>query len=714
MEGATTSHIIHDQGENGVNGKAVKKSGKRIGYNYIILKSLKESQKNDVVKCLYIKSLTDFGICVIKEGTYGDSKDKDGRDIKDKLLWQKQLHQQLQDKVRLPRLLGSFEESGNYYLVLECIKGKSLYKVITENNAELRQGLLTGTRKGLKFLDCLVQLVTLLETLHKNQVVHRDVSAANFMITPKGKVAIIDMELSYSLQLQLPSPPFQLGTYGYMSPEQESMQPPAVAQDIYSVGAILLQVWTGISPTKLTNTPIEELYDKVQFFVPDKPFADIILQLLQPESIKRPSLQEVRQMILQYKDDLQRKRRRPVFKTAVFQQDQITATIQQVIGALASPLFADEEKGWFSEDVHAEKNADKRKINRSWFTSFHKGASGVLYMLSQAHRLGFNTSTVLPQIQHSIALVEEKYMSRIEQVSPSLHFGSSGIAACLAIAIKEGLIEPKTMYFDWIDRLLKVENPRLNIMNGIAGQGMALWNCQPFLSEVDSDKRISGYFDSIVNNQEKDGSWVNEIVDGKKRVTRGFANGVAGLIYFLLEYARRYKSKEALMSAQHGLSFLMKKAIWKNGVVRWRSTRGKEISPWWYEGGPGIALAFIKAYSLTGDHVYQEYGRGALYAHSPTVINNNLSQCEGLSGLGEIYLDAYRIFKDQEWLDRAGWIAQVIMQLKKENSVYGPYWLVEHERQPVADFMIGNSGIIHFLLRYCYPEKISFPLIGSE
>ncbi|WP_315816514.1 hypothetical protein [Paraflavitalea speifideaquila] len=55
-------------------GKVEKKAGKRVGYNYIIVKSYKESQKNDVVKCLYIKSLTNWGFCVIKEGVMGIRK----------------------------------------------------------------------------------------------------------------------------------------------------------------------------------------------------------------------------------------------------------------------------------------------------------------------------------------------------------------------------------------------------------------------------------------------------------------------------------------------------------------------------------------------------------------------------------------------------------------------------------------------------------------
>src|SRR5690242_18097136 len=118
MKQAITESITESISETESKGKVEKKAGKRVGFNYIIVKSYKESQKNDVVKCLYIKSLTDFGFCVIKEGSYGDTKDKNGRDIIDRLKWQKQLHEELQDKIPMPRLLGHFEEGGNYYLII--------------------------------------------------------------------------------------------------------------------------------------------------------------------------------------------------------------------------------------------------------------------------------------------------------------------------------------------------------------------------------------------------------------------------------------------------------------------------------------------------------------------------------------------------------------------------------------------------------------------
>ena len=714
MKSATVTTVSQSAAETEVKGKAIKKAGKRIGYNYIIVKSLKESQKNDVIKCLYIKSLTDFGFCVIKEGSYGDSKDKHGRDIKDRLIWQEQLHAELQDKVRMPRLLGHFEENGNYYLVMERIKGKPLYKVCREKNGELRDGLLTGTRTGVTFVSYLIQIVDLLNTLHKHHVVHRDATSNNFIIMPNGKVAVIDMELSYSLQQQAPAPPFQLGTYGYMSPEQLKTETPTIKEDVFSAGAVLLQVWTGISPQKLTDAPIETLWEKMQFFIPDKTIADIVVQCLHPDATQRPALSPVYDALVQYKSDLRTKKQRPVTKPVVFTAAQIKQTIQQAIGTLASPLLADEEKGWFSEDIHTEANRDKNKINKAWYTSFSKGATGVMYLLNEAKRMGYDTNGADPHIKHTLGLIETKYMQRIATVSPSLHFGAPGVAATLARSIRDGLIEPQPFFTDWINRLLDRDNPDLGFINGIAGQGIAHWLCHDFLQTDVMIERLDNYVHSLMQNQQKDGSWIYKEVKGKPKKRHGFANGVSGIIYFLLEYAHRYKNNKALASAEAGLQWLMKKSVHRGDIMQWRSDKNKELMHWWSEGTSGIALAFIKAYTCSDNpankQTYKQYATGALLNHPKQVLENNLSQSLGLSGLGEIYLEAHRVFQDKEWLERAGWIAQVIMYMKKEHPQHGPYWLVQHERQPTADFMGGNSGVIHFLLRYCYPDEISLPL----
>lgn len=715
MKPSTAVVTTHDSNENNKPGKVQKKAGKRIGYNYIIIKSLKKSQKNDVVKCLYIKSLINFGICVIKEGSSGDSKDKEGRDIRDRLIWQKQLHGLLDNKIRLPHLLGSFEENGNYYLVIERIKGKSLGLLCKKYDKELRKGLLSGNKLGIRFLDYLQQVVNLVGALHKQNIIHRDVTVANFMITPGGKVVVIDMELSYSLEKQFPSPPFQLGTYGYMSPQQEATQPPSKQDDIFSLGAILLQVWTGISPVKFTNVSIDDLADRIRFFIPDQPVAEIAIQCLHPNPDKRPELSIIWQTLDQFKTALKKNIKRADSKWSLYNKEDIQSIIQNAVHTLASPLLADPEKGWFSENRKNKPNADKNKIDKAWYASFNVGTAGVIYMLSKLKMVGLDVNPALPFVKKGLDLIEQKYILNGEKASSGLHFGAAGISASLAAAIRSGLIEFHPKYINWMHKLLDKENDSLGIMHGLSGQGIAQLICTPFLDTAFANEHLQQYVQQLLNKQEKDGSWVRSIQDKKNRITRGFANGMAGNIYFLLEYASRYNDNPSLAAAENGLHWLMKKAHHQHQTIQWLSSNGKNISHWWCEGAPGIALSFLKAYQLLGVRRYKEYAIGALSNHPEKTLDDNLSQCHGLTGLGEIYLEAYFVLGDEAWLKRAEWIAQVLLRLRKQHREHGPYWLVEHERQPLAGFMAGNSGILHFLLRYCYPEKINFPLTpGSE
>lgn len=705
-----TETISHSPGENEAIKKVEKKAGKRIGFNYIILESLKQSQKNDVVKCLYIRSLLDFGICVIKEGSSGDTKDRDGRDIRDRLMWQKQLHEQLQDAVRVPRLLGSFEENGNYYLVIERIKGKSLYKLFKEKSRDLRPGLLHGTAVGLGFLSYMLQIVALIEKLHQQKVVHRDVTAANFIVSPQGKVAIIDMELSYSIERQFPWPPFKLGTYGYMSPEQEATSMPTEKEDIFSIGALLLQIWTGISPHKLGGCCPEEMANRIMFFIPDKIFAETVIACMHPQPEKRPSLHAIREVIACYKADTVKKIKRAVSVPQKFSRQQVEGTIQKAINALSSPLLAHKEKGWFSENKELGKPVEAGTINKAWYASFNRGAAGVIYLLAKAQRMKFNSTASVPLIERSMELIQERYINRMNEASPSLHFGSSGIAVCLAAALNEGLLNAQKEYFQWIQLLLEKENMHHGFMYGIAGQGIGYLRCAELLHSQKSNEVLSQYAAILASAQEADGSWTRSVTDNKKRITRGFAHGVAGIVYFMLEYSAWSGSAQALSSGLRGLQWLTSKGR-NNEYMHWRTAANKEIAPWWCGGGPGIALSYLKAYSITGENQYRHCAVNALNVHDKQVVNNNLSQCHGLSGLGEIYLQAFSILKSEEWLERAEWLVQVIMNSRKDHPVHGSYWLVEHERQPVADFMTGNSGVIHFLLRSCYPEQLGFPLL---
>jgi hypothetical protein len=100
----------------------------------------------------------------------------------------------------------------------------------------------------------------------------------------------------------------------------------------------------------------------------------------------------------------------------------------------------------------------------------------------------------------------------------------------------------------------------------------------------------------------------------------------------------------------------------------------------------------------------------SLLVHPRDIRYSNLSQCLGLSGLGEIYLEAARVLCNKEWHDRAKQIANTLIHLQLDTN--GGYCsLVEDQFLPTADLMVGFGGVAHFFLKLLFPTKIGFPLL---
>jgi len=93
------------------------------------------------------------------------------------------------------------------------------------------------------------QLAVAIAVLHAYGIVHRDIKPSNIMITPEGRVVLLDFGLAVgiaaddSLDRQV-----IVGTPGYMSPEQISASSPSAASDWYAFGVLLFQALSGRMP----------------------------------------------------------------------------------------------------------------------------------------------------------------------------------------------------------------------------------------------------------------------------------------------------------------------------------------------------------------------------------------------------------------------------------------------------------------------------------
>ncbi|MFN8656650.1 MAG: protein kinase [Candidatus Obscuribacterales bacterium] len=132
--------------------------------------------------------------------------------------------------------------SGQPYLVLELVEGKSLAKLIKE------EGVLPVSRA----VHLLREIAAGLNMAHANGIVHRDLKPGNIMVVQRGNyesVKIIDFGLAKTFDLdveeQIASSGYMVGTPSYMSPEQVLGQSMDARSDIYSLGCVLYEMLTG-------------------------------------------------------------------------------------------------------------------------------------------------------------------------------------------------------------------------------------------------------------------------------------------------------------------------------------------------------------------------------------------------------------------------------------------------------------------------------------
>jgi serine/threonine protein kinase len=124
---------------------------------------------------------------------------------------------------------------GIAYTSMEFVEGESLRSVLK------RFGSLTQ-RKGVELA---LQMCSGLEEAHAQGIVHRDLKPENVMIDAQGNLKIMDFGIARSMEGMSQLTGGMLGTPAYMAPEQAAGKPVDYRTDIYALGLMLYEMFTG-------------------------------------------------------------------------------------------------------------------------------------------------------------------------------------------------------------------------------------------------------------------------------------------------------------------------------------------------------------------------------------------------------------------------------------------------------------------------------------
>jgi serine/threonine protein kinase len=143
------------------------------------------------------------------------------------------------------------EEGGLRWLSMELIEGENLRQILGRG----------GPLPAPEAFGIAIQATEGLRAIHGAGIVHRDLTAFNLMVDATGRVKVMDFGIAKTAASEGTaggSSGYLLGSPEYMSPEQARGRPADERSDLYSLGIVIHEIFTGTVPFR-GSTPIATL-----------------------------------------------------------------------------------------------------------------------------------------------------------------------------------------------------------------------------------------------------------------------------------------------------------------------------------------------------------------------------------------------------------------------------------------------------------------------
>lgn len=179
-----------------------------------------------------------------------------GRDVAIKILHRKggvtedmlrrgQAEAKLLSRLRHPHIVEIYDagvsEQNLLYIIMELLVGRSLSSALqTLGQLTLSEGL-----------PLFLEIADAFETAHRMGAIHRDIKPENIFVTAKNHAKVLDFgiaKITDGANPQTTNQGLMIGTMKYMSPEQVQGQRVTPSSDIYCLGLVMYEAFSGIHP----------------------------------------------------------------------------------------------------------------------------------------------------------------------------------------------------------------------------------------------------------------------------------------------------------------------------------------------------------------------------------------------------------------------------------------------------------------------------------
>jgi serine/threonine protein kinase len=637
---------------------------------------------------------------VLKQARPYCSEDELGRDRRARLRHEGAVLARLRGLIGIASAGEYFEDEGIGYLPIAYVRGRTLaalvYQVVTGHSW---LGVRVEVRRRL--LRYASQLVRRLRSAHARGVIHRDVAPGNVWIGNDDRVYLLDWECAHVVGRRIPA--FRLGTPGFSDVSREQ-RAPARRDDWQACGRVLAFMLTGLDPEGVVHGRPRELAARLAELTElrDTRLIELLARALADEPSGELDAARLLSALASTADGRTARRQHstaPLFTTPA--HESVLAEGLETLTARFR-LRLDGLRGRRTAYLAAEIDV-------------HAGIAGLLYVLAAAHSA---------RVAHLDTMLGERAMRALTAPTPitpdlpGLVHGRAGRALAVATAVQAGCVSANDVLRTQLAAALAGRLDWPDFTHGAAGQGFAALGCARRLGLPELASGAAACAAYLVRTQEPQGTWtLPEGAPGASgERSTGFAHGAAGMMGFLGSYAAFAGDAAADAAWRRAEAWLVSRARRGRGRrLQWPQSDSSPASAiWWCHGAPGIALGWLCVAQAQGTAaIAEEYLRGALGASPLKLRSDNLGQCHGLAGVGEVYLEAYRVLGEECWLERAADIANMLVALFRRRS-HQPWHYLPAEPAAAADgLMLGTAGILHFLLRHRHPAAVtSAPLLA--